>query len=403
MSYEGYISNSPSSFSRRRICSASGQMEKNIPNRATVYADEGKAAHTLGEKSLRSNKQPEEFLGQKMGEFRHPNGKIEEFFVDGEMAESIQVYVDHCRPLINDTSIIEGALDLRFLGKHERSKTGFVVGYVDFASIVDDVLHVVDYKHGKGVIVDVEENIQGLCYGLGVENLYRNSKWKTLRITIVQPRSFSKESIKSWDIKREELLDWKMDFAESALEVYKEDVKLTPSVECRFCKALFQCKGIINLIKEITGMDILKDGSDPMEINKLSDEQVVDIIFNKLPIIKGWFAKLEDYAQQRAEERNPLPGTKLVETRKRRVWIDKSKAEEFFASKLGEKAYEKKFKTAPQIEKAMGKKVFNEIEGNFVHKVSSGVTLAPIDDPRQDVRPTGDSEFSSVNSVGSLF
>ena len=51
----------------------------------------------------------------------------------------------------------------------------------------------------------------------------------------------------------------------------------------------------------------------------------------------------------------------------------------------------------------MGKKVFNEIEGNFVNKVSSGVTLEPVDDPRQDVRPTGDSEFSSVNSVGSLF
>lgn len=395
--------NGPSSFSRRIACPASMQMEMGIKDKQSVYAEEGSAAHALGEKCLETGKNPADFLGEKFGEFKLPDETIEEFLVDGDMIEAVNVYVEHCRPLINHTTMIEKKFDINVLGPDKHSKTGYVRGTSDFTSLVDRVLHVVDYKHGKGVPVGAENNIQGLSYGIGASSHFKDEEWDTLRITIVQPRVFGSKPIKSWDVKKEDLLDWKMLFSESALKTFANDVELNPSSNCRFCKALYLCKGIINLIKEITGMDLLKDGSNPMDINKLSDEQIVDIIFNKLPIIKGWFAKLEDYAQQRAEERNPLPGTKLVETRERRVWIDKSKAEEFFASKLGEKAYDKKFKTAPQIEKAVGKKVFNEIEGNFVHKVSSGVTLAPIDDPRQDVRPTGDSEFSSVNSVGSLF
>lgn len=389
--------NGPSSFSRRRACSASMQMELNLPDKESVYAQEGSAAHALGEKCLLENKQPNDFIGQKFGEFKFPDGKIEEFIVDGDMVEAVQVYVDHCRPLINSSTMIEQKFDINVLGPDEHSKTGFVRGTSDFTSLVDRVLHVVDYKHGKGVPVGAVGNIQGLSYGIGAASHFKDEDWDILRITIVQPRVFGSKQVKSWDVPKEDLLDWKMDFAEAALRTFAKDVELNPSESCRFCKALYLCKGIINLIKEITGMDLLKDGSDPMEINKLTDEQIVDIIFNKLPIIKSWFNKLEDYAQQRAEERNPLPGTKLVETRQRRVWKDVKQAEQFFATKIGEKAYDKKFKTAPQIEKTVGKKEFKNYEENFVHSISSGVTLAPVDDPRQDVRPSAESEFGAVD------
>lgn len=392
--------NGPSSFSRRRSCSASMQMELDIKDSESVYAAEGSAAHALGEECLKTGKNPADFVDKKFGEFTFPDGKVEEFFVDGDMIEAVQVYVDHCRPLINENTMIEQKLDLPFLGPDEHSKTGYVRGTADFISLVGNVLHVVDYKHGKGVVVDVVENIQGLSYAMGAANLFEDKKWDTLRITIVQPRAFGK-SIKAWDASRDDILDYKMDFSEAALKTFMKDVEVTPSIDCRFCKALPFCKGIINLIKEITGMDILKDGSNPMDINKLSEDQIVDVIFNKLPIIKGWFNKLEDYAQQRAEERNPLPGTKLVQTKERRVWRDVEVAEQHFAAALGEKAYDKKFKTAPQIEKTLGKKEFGKIEDTFVHKVSSGVTLAPVDDPRDDVRPTGSSEFGAV--TGDLF
>lgn len=390
--------NGPSSFSRRRACSASMQMELGIPDKESIYAQEGSAAHALGEKCLKTGKNPEDFLGVKLGEYQLPDGSIEEFIVDGDMVDAVKVYVDYCRPLINKNTMIEQKFDIPVLGPDEHSKTGFVRGTSDFTSLHNRILEVVDYKHGKGVQVGAVDNIQGLSYGIGAAANFKDEDWDTLRITIVQPRVFGAKQIKSWDVPKEDLLDWKMDFAEAALKTFAKDVELNPSKNCQFCKALYLCKGIINLIREITGMDLTKSGSSPMDINKLTDDQIVDIIFNKLPIIKGWFAKLEDYAQQRAEERNPLPGTKLVETRARRVWKDPKKAEQFFSSMLGEKAYDKKFKTAPQIEKVLGKKEYSNYEESYVHSISSGVTLALIEDSRQDVRPSAASEFGSVES-----
>jgi len=273
--------NGPSSFSRRRSCPASMQMELGIKDKESVYAQEGSAAHALGEKCLETGKQPQDFLGQKFGEFKFPDGKVEEFLVDGDMVEAVQVYVDHCRPLINNSTMIEKKLDLPFLGPDKHSKTGHVRGTADFISLHDRILHVVDYKHGKGVVVDVKENIQGLSYGMGAANHFEKEDWDILRITIVQPRAFGSKQVKSWDASRSDILDWKMDFSEAALNTFLPDANINPSVDCRFCKALYLCKGIINLIKEITGMDLLKDGSSPMDIHKLSEDQISEILFKK--------------------------------------------------------------------------------------------------------------------------
>lgn len=387
--------NSPSSFSRRRACPASSQMERDLPDNENVYAAEGTAAHALGETCLMNDADPDEYMGQVMGKFTHSDGSIEDFKVDGDMVDAVQVYVDHCRPLIGDFTKIERKLDLPFLGPDEESSTGSVRGTADFISLKDGILHVVDYKHGRGVPVDVIGNIQGLSYGIGAANSYDNLDWHTLRITIVQPRAFHPGgSVRSWDVSREELLDWKMDFSEAALRTFEKNPPLSAGEHCRFCKAIFHCMGIVNLIKEVTGMDLTIKDSVPVDIKTLTEEQLVDILFNKLPILKNWVAKVEDYAQQRAEERNPLPDTKLVETRQRRVWKNPAEAEVFFKDFEG--AYDVKFKSAPQIEKQIGKKKFAEYEERFVTKISTGVTLVPASDPRVDARPSGESEFGVV-------
>lgn len=389
--------NGPSSFSRRMACPGSARMEAPLTDKESVYAAEGSAAHALGEKCLLEGREPAEFWGEKMGEFRHPDGKLEEFFVDGDMIDAVEVYVDHCRPLMNDTTKVEKKLDLRFLGPDEESKTGYVRGTADFGSVCDGILHVVDYKHGKGVPVDAENNTQGLAYGMGMAEDFADLDWDTLRITIVQPRAFSLNSVKSWDVPREDLLDFKLNFSDAAFKTFDDNPEIKAGKQCRFCKAAFQCKGIINFIKEATGMDLLDPTSDPMDMHRMTEQQIVDVLFNRAPVIKGWLAKLEDYAQQRAEGRDPLPGTKLVETRPTRKWKDEEQAIQHFSAMLGEEAFEKKFRTAPQMEKFLGKKKFKDYEDDFVIKTSSGVTLVPSDDPRTSARPSGESEFGSVN------
>lgn len=380
---------SPSGMAAIRVCAAKVMMEKGEPNRESVYAAEGTAAHALGEKCLKTGANPHDFIGQKFGEFKHKNGNIEGFFVDGEMAEAVEVYVNHCRSKMNGKFYaIEQKYMLPILGEGEK-------GTSDFTALSDKILHVDDYKHGAGVPVDAYQNIQGLCYGIGAADQYANEDWHTLRITIVQPRAFGKP-IKTWDVPKEDIIDWKMDLAEAAEATRAENPPLVPSEYCRWCSATYKCMGVARLIKEITGIDIMAENEiTPFDIYKIPEDKIAEILFDKLPIIERWVASVKDYAQQRAEEKNPLPGTKLVETRERRVWADEKEAQAAFGNLEG--AYERKFKTAPQMEKLLGAKKFKEYEAKYVKKVSSGVMVVPADDPRPSARPSGVSEFGAVN------
>lgn len=386
----GHSLNSPSSFAKRRVCPASAMMEKDLPNDESVYAAEGTAAHTLGELCLKTGKEPSEYLGAKIGEFKHKNGKIEEFIVDGEMVDAVKIYVDYCRSIGKEFSVVEQKFRLPFIGEDEK-------GTSDNVTIDNRILHVNDYKHGQGVPVDAYQSIQGLCYGLGAAEKYKDKDWDKLRITIIQPRAWHRDGpIRSWDVPRGELLDWEMELAEAAELTRAPDPKMQPSEYCRWCKAAFHCMGIVRFIKEVTGMDIMSEnGNTPLDIYAIPEAELAEILFTKLPIIEKWVHQVKDYAQSRAEQRNPLPGTKLVETRERRQWADEKAAEAFFGQVPG--AYEKKFKTAPQMEKLLGKKEFDKHERQFVKKVSTGVTLVPSDDPRPSARPSGESEFTAVN------
>ena len=48
------------------------------------------------------------------------------------------------------------------------------------------------------------------------------------------------------------------------------------------------------------------------------------------------------------------------------------------------------------MEKIIGKKEFAKYESQYVEKTSTGVTLVPISDKREAVRPLGSSEFGAV-------
>ena len=379
---------SPSGFARIRACAGSLRMQKGIPDKENVYAAKGTAAHALGEKCLQVGAKPEDFMGQKFGEFKFDDGRVEEFIVDGEMCDAVNVYVDHCRPLTLGRYKIEQRVQLPFLGKDES-------GTADFISVHEDILHVVDYKNGIG-LVEAFENIQGLCYGLGAAIEMENLPWKILRITIVQPNAFHPDGpVRSWDMPREDLFDWKMDLAEASVLADDPNAPLNAGSHCGWCKAKAVCKEYKNYCERTVRMDFESPNAQPVNPDMLTDEEIYDLIFEKIPVIEKWCAALKDYAQQRAEEKNPVEGTKLVATRATRKWKDAKAAEAAFGHLEG--AYKKTFVTAPQMEKIIGKKEFAKYESQYVEKTSTGVTLVPISDKREAVRPLGSSEFGAVS------
>lgn len=375
--------NSPSSFSRRIGCPGSANMEKVLPSEdSSPFAAEGTAAHALGERCLLEGKDADYYEGEII------ETKDGTFVVDQDMVDAVQQYVDYCRPLMGH-HLIEHKFQLPFLGPKEK-------GTSDFTALHDGILHVVDYKHGKGVTVEHKGNIQGLCYGLGAAHHFDNHEWDTLRITIAQPRAYHEDGgIRSWDVPRNELIEYAMTFAAAAKATEDPNAYLKVGSWCRFCKAKATCPQQLKEASEAMEMDFSEPTSKPVPVNFLSDAQIADIVLNRIKQIEQWCASLKDYAQTRAEDGKPLPGTKLVATREVRVWKDKDKAEKFFAKSLGDKAYaiKREFLSAPQIEKVIGKKQFAEHAKTMVEKVSTGATLVPESDPRTSVRTTVEEEF----------
>jgi hypothetical protein len=381
----GHSLNSPSSFSRRIGCPGSANMEKDIPSTSSSFADEGTAAHELGETCLLKGDNPSDYMGEVIVVEKDGSagGK---FTVDAEMVSAVEVYVEHCRPLMG-RHMVEYKFDLPFLGVGEK-------GTSDFTALHSRILHVVDYKHGKGVPVDAIGNIQGLCYGMGASAHFQNDDWDTLRITIVQPRAYHDDGpVRSWDVPRDEIFEYMLNFAAAAKATEDPNAPLKVGKWCRFCKAKVGCPAQLKNATDTMEIDFAEETSKPVPVGLLTDEQILDIVFNKLSIIEQWCASLKDYAQKKAEAGEPIKGSKLVYTRAVRMWKDKQQAEEVLKAKFGEKIYEKEFVSAPKFEKIIGKKEFKEV-AFLVDKISTGVTLVPESDPRESARNTVENEFS---------
>jgi hypothetical protein len=359
-------------------------MERDIPSESSIYADEGTAAHELGELCLKKGDNPEDYRGEII--VVEKEGPRREFEVDGDMISAVEVHVEHCRPLMG-RHMIEHKFMLPFLGPEEK-------GTSDFTALHDKILHVVDYKHGKGVPVDAIGNIQGLCYGLGAAAHFDNDDWHTLRITIVQPRAYHDDGpVRSWDVPRDELIDYLIQFAHASRATEDPNAPLKVGKWCQFCKAKVKCPAQVQFAKDTLEMDFEEPTSKPVPPELLSDERILDLVFNRIKLIEQWCQSLKDYAQKKAEAGEPIKGSKLVYTRAVRMWKDKDQAEKVLKGKYGDQIYKKDFVTAPAFEKIIGKKEFREVEF-LVDKISTGVTLVPESDPRESARGTVESEFS---------
>ena len=144
----GHAMLSPSAASRWMSCTASAALEASLPGQTTSFAKEGTQAHVVAEFAAR------EALGLPLppNMFDTP---------DDEMMEAAAIYADHiketylkaketCTDVIAETEI---RLDLTAW-----IPEGF--GTADCLIVADGTLYVIDFKYGKGVLVEAEGNKQ---------------------------------------------------------------------------------------------------------------------------------------------------------------------------------------------------------------------------------------------------
>ena len=386
---------SASSSKRWLNCTPSARLEQNFPNESSVYAEEGTAAHALGEYKLRK------YLHERV---QRPTSA----FDSEEMENNTDIYAEF---IISQIERIKETCSHPLVMVEERLDYSYLVpggfGTGDCVIIADETLYVLDYKNGKGVFVSCDHNPQMMLYALGAYHAYGYLyDIRKVSMTIIQPRL---ENISTFECTVDELLDWGESYvrprAKLAFEGKGEQV---PGDWCRFCRARCACKACaqeaLALVKEeFLDLDagVLEDESEetdataafapdtsaptfksPALLSKTDIEQMLPTL-NR---IESWIEAIFAYVSSEAINHGVTwAGYKVVEGRSKRQFLD-TKSVVAAAQKDGyTDIYKTELISLTEFEKLMGKKRFQEVLGEYVVKPPGKLSLVPDSDPREAV------------------
>jgi hypothetical protein len=376
-----------SSAYRWLACPGSVSLSRGIPDKSSEYAIEGTAAHALAELALKKERDASFWVGLE----------IEGVAATEEMAEAVQVYVDHVKMTLqpDDDLRLEQRITLDKIGP-PRPMFG-TADCVIYRRATKE-LFVYDYKHGAGVPVEAIGNKQLRYYALGaLLSLDRDEPCETITAGIIQPRAqHSDGPIREEMFSAGDLLDFASELVEGVEATLKENAPLVPGGHCRFCKAAAICPAkrdqAFELAKIEFGEDLLiPDRVDP---RAMSIEQVANFL-NVADQIEDWLRAMRSHVQSELEAGRPVPGWKLVNKRATRVWADTDKVTKWAAG-LGlheDEVFDMKLKSPAQIEKIVGKK---NLPSELVTSVSSGYTLAKETDKRPAAEVHAGQEFTAL-------
>lgn len=419
----------PSSAKRWVECSGSIVMSEGIPNKSSVFAAEGSAAHELCAHCLETGAAPADYLDKwvdleakdvatRFVDADEAPGEEENryFRVDEEMVDGVEEYVNYVRSLmVNEDCLltVEERLDMTHIDPR-------IFGTGD-ATVLDmraKHLHVIDFKYGKGVAVEANKNPQLLLYAAGAARRHHNHDIARLTVTVVQPRAYHfAGGIRDFDLDLIELMEFEFEIETAAKRVNEatESHGVLPDKEwadtylaadndwCRFCLA----QPICPKRREQVIADAIAEFDDVgdlvlMEPTEMSHDQLAQVLRNA-DSLQNYVKSVQQHAHALAMNGTKLPGLKLVAKRATRRWKDEDAAQEVLAV-LGVSKDEMfdapKFKTPAKLESLFPGKNKTERQNamaELIEKKSSGCNLVPADDPRPEVVVGAASEFEEVD------
>lgn len=387
---------SASGAHRWLACTPSAKLEDQFPDTESEAAAEGTLAHELAEMKVRNYFFPKELGKRKL------NSAVKKLSESGLWKDEMQGYTDDYLDYIKTTALsLKSMPSVRIeqrvyfkeytLADPEDEIEGS--GIADCILLYGDTVHVIDFKYGKGVPVSAEENPQLMLYALGAYQAYRLlypiSKAK---LTIVQPRL---DSISEWGCPADDLLKFGEYVKERAALAVKGEGDYSPGKDvCRFCRASAQCRA---RAEENVRLAFFTDKLPPL----ISNEEVGQYLEKGEDVAK-WLEKLKEYALKECLAGKAVPGWKAVEGKGGREWADIDKAFDIL-TKSGlapeEMLWERKPLTAPQTEKLIGKRDFQESVGEFVIKKPGKPALVKESDKRPAItnKVTAAEAFQTSN------
>ena len=393
-------------------CPPSVRLQENFPNESSVYAEEGTFAHEICEYKVRKylhervkRPQSEEFDTEEIEQ-------ITDVYAEFVISIIEQMRENGCEPL----AFVEERVDYSHI-----APSGF--GTADMLIIGKDengrgLLHVCDFKTGKGVFVDADHNSQMMLYALGGLAAYGFLyDIEIVRMTIIQPRL---DNISTFECSRQELEDWGESIKPTALLAFEGKGEQNPGDWCRFCRAKPVCKACADEALALCREDFLDldagafdDTAEESDMTAPYEADTNTAVFKQpglIPItelaeilptlnrISSWIEAVFAFVSSEAINHGvPIPGYKVVEGRSKRIFTDTKAVVDTAVQNGYTDLYKQTLITLTEFEKMMGKKKFNELLGAYVAKPPGKLALVPESDPREPVDlTTAGEEFSAL-------
>lgn len=362
---------SPSHAAIWGTCTASVGLESGIPDEGSSYAEEGTLAHAIAEVKLKKR-----FGLISDSEYKTALADLRaDTLYQSEMEGFTDTYVDEI------TRICMAFPEKPYIVVEKRLDMGHIVpdcfGTADCVIQYGTMLHIFDFKYGKGVAVSAEKNPQLRLYALGAVREYSVfSEIKTVFMTIIQPRL---DNVQSASMPVNELTAWGEALGSRVRGALVTGGEFVAGEHCRFCKARAVCRERAKSLLTLEEPKARADGGET-----LSDDEIGDILM-RAQTLGNWVGALEEYVRDKLLHGGEVKGWKLVEGRSVRTIADTEKAfaELTAAGFESDLLYERKPLGLTALEKLCGKKKLTELIGQYITKPSGKPTLVPESDKRK--------------------
>jgi len=387
-------------------CPGSVALSYGVEDEESEYATVGLQAHALAEWCLRGGRDAWELVR-------------DDSVVDREMADAVQVYLNAVRnahPARTPkqdraialwgkklfTEFAHGSKGLSWveLGFYCPSIHEYFWGKADFVYWhKSSELHVWDYKHGAGIVVEVVQNPQLMYYGCGaLESLNLWDKVDRVVLHVAQPRGFHFDGpIRSWAVSTEDLRKWMNETLAPAMDRALASRETASGEHCRFClvrgRACPQIMADVNELEELVKKMNLKGKGTARALNAKETGRLLTLM---IPALIAKKQALKN-ATGMLNSGSKVPGWKLAKARSNRKFKDGAEAEAI--KKFGKKKAftTPELKSPAQIEAMPEGEAFNT---RWAFKPNTGETVVPETDSRATVSKDTKSGFTPASKKG---
>ena len=252
-------------------------------------------------------------------------------------------------------------------------KDGF--GTADAIIVSDDVLRIIDFKYGLGVLVSAENNSQMRCYALGTLSIFDGIyDIERVSMTIYQPRRMN---VSTAEITKDELLTWADEVLSPAAKLaYAGKGDYSCGEWCGFCKAKNDCRARAEANLRLARYDF--------KMPPLLTDEEVEVILSRVDNLVSWAKDIKEYALKKALKGKTWNGYKLVEGRSVRHYTDERAVANTVAA-AGYDPYKKMLLGITEMQKMLGRTQFTELLSPYIEKPQGKLTLVPESDKRPAV------------------